>query len=291
MIRAKRHFMLPATRRTGKTSAPIALRDLLNRGKAGHFRCVNVEVGQVARDDTARYAHHHGQLGRHPCCRADDHPAGIWPDALADTGPESALDVWRVMSFTAGGRTSGLHGWILNLLPPPPPPPPPPASGSARPLPDAPLRKTAAGGSARPFASTRAATGAEPSGPVAAASSRPRPRASFPGSRVPAAPRRPLGSTSLPMPRRGALRSAPLVWNKTVPRPSKGLAGGRPRQRSPLDARPRSAPVTSRPALHAKPLLDADSPEVPSGRGRSDPNPRNVRFAGPAPARRALPSC
>ena len=32
------------------------MRDLLNSGEAGNFRCVNtnVEVGQVARDDTAR---------------------------------------------------------------------------------------------------------------------------------------------------------------------------------------------------------------------------------------------
>ena len=48
--------MLHAPRQTGKTSALIALRDLLNSGEVGSFRCVdvNVEVGQVARDDTAR---------------------------------------------------------------------------------------------------------------------------------------------------------------------------------------------------------------------------------------------
>ena len=32
LIRAKRHFALHAPRQTGKTSAPIALRDLLNSG-------------------------------------------------------------------------------------------------------------------------------------------------------------------------------------------------------------------------------------------------------------------
>ena len=55
LIRAKRYFVLHAPRQTGKTSALIALRDLLNRGEAGDFRCVNVnvEVGQVARDDVA----------------------------------------------------------------------------------------------------------------------------------------------------------------------------------------------------------------------------------------------
>ena len=53
LIRARRYFVLHAPRQTGKTSALIALRDLLNSGEAGDFRCVdvNVEVAQVARDD------------------------------------------------------------------------------------------------------------------------------------------------------------------------------------------------------------------------------------------------
>ena len=56
LIRARRYFVLHAPRQTGKTSALIALRNLLNSGDVGNFRCVdvNVEVGQVARDDTAR---------------------------------------------------------------------------------------------------------------------------------------------------------------------------------------------------------------------------------------------
>ena len=56
LIQAKRYFVLHAPRQTGKTSTLIALRDLLNSGEVGNFRCVevNVEVGQVARDDTAR---------------------------------------------------------------------------------------------------------------------------------------------------------------------------------------------------------------------------------------------
>ena len=51
LIRASRYFVLRAPRQTGKTSAPIALRDLLNSGEVGDFRCVdvNVEVGQVVR--------------------------------------------------------------------------------------------------------------------------------------------------------------------------------------------------------------------------------------------------
>ncbi len=38
LIRAKQYFVLHAPRQTGKTSALIALRDLLNSGEAGDFR-------------------------------------------------------------------------------------------------------------------------------------------------------------------------------------------------------------------------------------------------------------
>ena len=94
LIRTERYFVLHAPRQTGKTSALIALRDLLNSGEAGEFRCVdvNVEVGQVARDDTARgmrsilssLASSARELG-------DDFPDGIWPDILAKVGPDDAL--------------------------------------------------------------------------------------------------------------------------------------------------------------------------------------------------------
>ena len=51
LIRSKRYFVLHAPRQTGKTSALLALRDLLNG--SGEYRCVyaNVEVGQTARGD------------------------------------------------------------------------------------------------------------------------------------------------------------------------------------------------------------------------------------------------
>ena len=94
LIQTKQYFVLHAPRQTGKTSALIALRDLLNSGEAGEFRCVdvNVEVGQVARDDTARgmrsilssLASSARELG-------DDFPDGIWPDILAKVGPDDAL--------------------------------------------------------------------------------------------------------------------------------------------------------------------------------------------------------
>ena len=55
LVRSGRCFVLHAPRQTGRTSAPIVPRDLLNGGEAGSFRCVdvNVEVGRVARDDSA----------------------------------------------------------------------------------------------------------------------------------------------------------------------------------------------------------------------------------------------
>ncbi len=55
LIRQKRYFVLHAPRQTGKTSALLALRDLLNGGAAGACRCVyvNVEAGQAAGNDVA----------------------------------------------------------------------------------------------------------------------------------------------------------------------------------------------------------------------------------------------
>ena len=94
LIRSKRYFVLHAPRQTGKTSALIALRDLLNSGEAGNFRCVdvNVEVGQVARDDTARGMHSVlGSLVESAQMLGDDYPAGVWRDVLADMGPDNAL--------------------------------------------------------------------------------------------------------------------------------------------------------------------------------------------------------
>ena len=96
LIRTKQYFVLHAPRQTGKTSALIALRDLLNSGEAGDFRCVdvNVEVAQVARDDTARGIRAIlGCLAENALELGDDYPAGVWLDILADVGPESALNV------------------------------------------------------------------------------------------------------------------------------------------------------------------------------------------------------
>ena len=56
LIGRRRYFILHAPRQTGKTSTLLALRDLLNGGSAGHYRCVyvNVEPGQSAREDVGQ---------------------------------------------------------------------------------------------------------------------------------------------------------------------------------------------------------------------------------------------
>ena len=94
LIRDKQYFVLHAPRQTGKTSALIALRELLNGGEAGDLRCVNVNVepAQVARDDVARgiRAILNG-LAMSARLLGDDYPDGVWPDVLAKAGPEEAL--------------------------------------------------------------------------------------------------------------------------------------------------------------------------------------------------------
>ncbi len=94
LIRAERYFVLHAPRQTGKTSALIALRDLLNSGEAGNFRCVNVnvEVAQVARDDVAEGIRAIlSSLGMSAQLLGDDYPEDIWPDTLAKAGANNAL--------------------------------------------------------------------------------------------------------------------------------------------------------------------------------------------------------
>ena len=56
MIREERYFVLHAPRQTGKTTALLALRDLLNGNEAGEYRCayINVESAQTAREDVGR---------------------------------------------------------------------------------------------------------------------------------------------------------------------------------------------------------------------------------------------
>ena len=56
LVRGKRYFVLHAPRQTGKTTALLELRGLLNGGEAGEYRCayINVEPAQTAREDVGR---------------------------------------------------------------------------------------------------------------------------------------------------------------------------------------------------------------------------------------------
>ena len=94
LIRQERYFVLHAPRQTGKTSALIALRDLLNSGEVGDYRCVNVnvEAAQVARDDVGRGVRTMlSGLATRSRLLGDSCLDDMWPDVLAKVGPEDAL--------------------------------------------------------------------------------------------------------------------------------------------------------------------------------------------------------
>ena len=92
LVRQGKYFVLHAPRQTGKTSALLALRDILN--DSGEFRCVyvNVEVGQSAREnlETAmRAILGELELGGFDALGAE--LASQWRTALESTGPSGAL--------------------------------------------------------------------------------------------------------------------------------------------------------------------------------------------------------
>ena len=94
LIRDKRYFVLHAPRQTGKTSALLALRDLLNSGEAGEYRCVyaNVEGGQTAREDIDRAVRTVlSRLVSEARGVDDEFPGSIWREVLGESGPEDAL--------------------------------------------------------------------------------------------------------------------------------------------------------------------------------------------------------
>ena len=98
LIDAKRYFVLHAPRQTGKTSALLALRDLLNEGSA--YRCVyaNVETGQTARGDVeaGMRAVLTGISEEALMALGDDYLDETWKRTLAHAGPHSTL--WQSLS-------------------------------------------------------------------------------------------------------------------------------------------------------------------------------------------------
>ena len=108
LVRDKKYFVLHAPRQTGKTSALLALRDLLNGGAAGDFRCVyaNVEAGQAMRDNVAegmRTVLSQFAL-RASLTLGDDSVERICRDAMDSAGPGAALSV-ALSRWAAADRT------------------------------------------------------------------------------------------------------------------------------------------------------------------------------------------
>ena len=98
LIRDKRYFVMHAPRQTGKTSALLALRDLLNA--EGDYRCVyvNVEAAQAMREDVERATQVIlGQLASWSRSLGDGFLDETWFDILTQYGPGAfgeALTRW-----------------------------------------------------------------------------------------------------------------------------------------------------------------------------------------------------
>ena len=94
LVGDERYFVLHAPRQTGKTSILLALRDLLNSGAEGAFRCVyaNVEVAQTAREDVGRAMRAIlGELANRAHLLNDGFLDEHWPRILETAGPDNAL--------------------------------------------------------------------------------------------------------------------------------------------------------------------------------------------------------
>lgn len=110
LIHDEKYFILHAPRQTGKTSTLLALRDRLNSGAEGPYRCVyvNVESGQVAGNDVGRAMQ--TILGRLSTfarlALADDFVESIREEVLESYGPGGALE--EVLVRWAGADTRPL---------------------------------------------------------------------------------------------------------------------------------------------------------------------------------------
>ena len=95
LVRGKKYFVLHAPRQTGKTSALLALSDLLNGGEAGDYRCVyvNVEDGQAMRENVAEGMRTVlAELALQArMTLGDETLEDLWPRVLERVGPGKAL--------------------------------------------------------------------------------------------------------------------------------------------------------------------------------------------------------
>ena len=95
LVRTKRYCVLDAPCQTGKTSVLLTLRDLLNSGAVGDYRCVyfNVEAGQAAREDTDRAMRAiFRELASRARSTAGDELIGeVWSELLDKYDPDGAM--------------------------------------------------------------------------------------------------------------------------------------------------------------------------------------------------------
>ena len=94
LVQQKKYFVLHAPRQTGKTTALLAVRDRLNEGAAGDFRCVyaNLEIGQAAREDTGRAMRAIlAEIAGRASLLGDSFPRTVMEECLAGAGPDGAL--------------------------------------------------------------------------------------------------------------------------------------------------------------------------------------------------------
>ena len=101
LIRSKAYFVLHAPRQTGKTTALLALRDLLNGGSVGEYRCayLNVEPAQTAREDVGRAM---GAIASEIAREAED--------TLGDTATAEAAE-----RFDTTARPDAALGTLLRI--------------------------------------------------------------------------------------------------------------------------------------------------------------------------------
>ena len=94
LIDRKRYFVLHAPRQTGKTSALLALRDLLNAGGRHHCVYVNVEAGQATHEDVrATTEVVLSQMARQARRLGDEYLDGVWRYLLPVRGADALGEV------------------------------------------------------------------------------------------------------------------------------------------------------------------------------------------------------
>ena len=122
LIRQEKYFVLHAPRQTGRTSAPLALRDLLNSGAEGGHRCLhaNVEGAQAMREnlEPAMRAVLGELASRARAVLKDEFSDGAWPGAfrrnaglaLRWAGPQLLLQAFLQRIVNGGGRIEREYG-------------------------------------------------------------------------------------------------------------------------------------------------------------------------------------